>query len=358
MAYRYVEKSHPFTLSPDTLDRYLAQGWYRMGSNIFTTHFLCFQRRMFSAIWLRLDLKDFQFSKRQRKLMRRNEKRFYHGTAYRRFTAEKDQLYQQYAADFNGRLSKTLRDNLEDYDQESIYNTYEINIRERDTNKLVAASYFDLGRTSVASILGIYDPNYSEHSLGYYTMLLEIRYCLENGFRYYYPGYVVPGYQRFDYKTRIGPCDFFDITSGEWRPWRDFTPDQGPVERQEIALNRLNDQLARFGREGELCIYPLFEARLYHIWEAEYLTYPYVLLLNGQPAANEYLIAIVYDPRDTTYQLLSLQSLEEMRYLFSEAYMDSFPNEGFVKTLLQQDSIIFTAPDAKIMAEFIKNQHV
>ena len=30
---------------------------------------------------------------------------------------------------------------------------------------------------------------------------------------YYYPGYVVPGYHRFDYKLKIGEVEFYDPTS-------------------------------------------------------------------------------------------------------------------------------------------------
>ncbi|PHI20031.1 arginine-tRNA-protein transferase [Lewinellaceae bacterium SD302] len=358
MAYRYVEKSHPFVLSPESLDRYLARGWYRMGSNIFTTHFLCFQQQLFSAIWLRLDLETFRFSKSQRKLMRRNALKFEHQVNYRCFTQEKEILYSRYAADFNGRLSSTLRDNLEDYDQESIYNTYEVNIRDRESRELVAASYFDLGNNSVASILGIYEPGYKAHSLGYYTMLLEIAYCLENGFRYYYPGYVVPGYDRFDYKLRIGPCDFYDLPTSSWRPWIDFSPEIGPVEVQRDALSGLQSSIAEFGKESELCIYPLFEARLYHIWDAEYLPYPYVLLLNGMPRQQEDCFVAIYDPREKEYQLLRLLSLEEMRYLFSESYLASFPKRGFVRSLLQMEEIIYSTPDKATMASVIKNMHI
>lgn len=355
MAYRYVEKSHPFILSPESLDRYLARGWYRMGSNIFTTHFLCFQQQLFSAIWLRLDLKDYQFSKRQRKLMRRNAAKFTHKVNFRHFTQEKEILYSRYAADFNGRLSNSLRDNLEDYDQECIYTTYEVNIRDQKTNELVAASYFDLGNTSVASILGIYEPSYKAFSLGYYTMLLEIEYCLENGYRYYYPGYIVPGYNRFDYKLRIGDCDFYDLTTSTWKPWSSFSPDCGPVEIQRGALGDLQSSIADFGKQSELCVYPLFEARLYHIWDAEYLPYPYVLLLNGKPRPREDCFVVIYDPREKEYQLLRLLSLEEMRYLFSESYLSSFPEHGFVRSLLQMEEIIYSTTDEAAMASVIKN---
>ncbi|MEL6274836.1 MAG: arginine-tRNA-protein transferase, partial [Bacteroidota bacterium] len=151
MTYRYVEKLHPFSLSPESLDWYLSRGWYRMGSNIFTTHFLCFQQQLYSAIWIRLDLAGFEFSKSQRKLLRKNAQLFTHRVGFRHITQEKELLYHQYATNFNGRLSPTLRDSLEDYDETPVFNTYETTIRDLQTNALVGASYFDLGSHSAAS---------------------------------------------------------------------------------------------------------------------------------------------------------------------------------------------------------------
>lgn len=354
MAYRYVEKLHPFSLSPESLDWYLSKGWYRMGSNIFTTHFLCFQQQLFSAIWIRVDLEDFSFSKSQRKLLSRNGKKFRNRIAFRHFSQEKEILYSRYAAGFNGRLSPSLRDSLEDYDQHTVFNTYEVAIRDIETNELVGASYFDLGDKAAASILGIYEPNLEKHSLGYYTMLLEIQYCLDNGFRYYYPGYVVPGYGRFDYKLRLGKAEFYDLQYDEWHDYASFDKNQGPVERQSKALQSLEDQLKEEGIETEVCIYPLFEARLYHLWQAEYLNYPYLLLLNGKPSAPGKWLLAVFDPHATEYRLLTAQSLEELRYLFSETYLQSFPEDGFVRCLLQQDRLLYQSTSAEEMAKRIK----
>ena len=39
-----------------------------------------------------------------------------------------------------------------------------------------------------------------KYSLGFYTMLLEIDFGIKSGAEYYYPGYVVPNYFKFDYK--------------------------------------------------------------------------------------------------------------------------------------------------------------
>ncbi|MGB3798293.1 MAG: arginine-tRNA-protein transferase, partial [Lewinella sp.] len=76
MLFSYADKNTPFTLSPESLDWHLGTGWYRLGSTSFTTHFLFFKNRPYSAIWIRVDLQGFSFSKSQRKLMRKNAKLF------------------------------------------------------------------------------------------------------------------------------------------------------------------------------------------------------------------------------------------------------------------------------------------
>ena len=48
----------PQSLSGEELDRYLAEGWFRMGQTIFTTNFLNFKQKFYSAIWLRIRLDE------------------------------------------------------------------------------------------------------------------------------------------------------------------------------------------------------------------------------------------------------------------------------------------------------------
>ena len=350
MAYRYVDKVYPFNLSPASLDWYLARGWYRMGSNIFTTHFLCFQQQMYSAIWIRLDLREYQFSKSQRKLMRRNAQRFTSEIGRRKFTLEKEMLYANYARQFDGRLSPSLRDNLEEYDENGVFNTYEVVIRERETNQLVAASYFDLGKESAASILGIYEPDFERYSLGYYSMLLEVEYCLEQGYEYYYPGYVVPGYHRFDYKKRIGSTDYLDVRTDSWLPLADFNTDDGPVEQQQRQLDELRKDLEASGVTAEILLYPLFEARLYHIWQSNYLSSPFILLLGPRPEPGDATLLVVFDPHSEAFQLLYCHCLRELRYLFSEQYLNSFPSDRFLIALLEQERLLLEEQDREKFA--------
>lgn len=343
MLHSYAEKNTPFTLSPQSLDWHLAKGWYRMGSTIFTTHFLFFQDRPYSALWIRVVLEEFTFSKSQRKLLRKNAQLFDVNIGPRVIDAEREALYARYAADFDGRLSPTISDSLEDYNGEVVFNTYEVTVRDRVTQQLVACSYFDLGNSSAASILGIFDPKLRAFSLGYYTMLLEMEFCLAQGFDHYYPGYVVPGYRRFDYKLRLGPAQYYEVRSGDWRPYVDLSPEvDAPVEVQRRKLTAFVDALANIGRHSALKIYPLFEAGLYDIWNDDYYPYPYLVPVTALSGKIIYVVA--FDPRERVYLLLECKHMIQTQLLFNTEYLKSFESANFLTELLAVKRVICRSP--------------
>lgn len=91
----------------------------------------------------------------------------------------------------------------------------------RDGNQLIAAGIFDSGARSLAGIMNFYHPAYRKYSLGKYLMLLKINHARQQCKAYYYPGYLVQGYPKFDYK--LFPClaatEVFDATMGQWLPF-------------------------------------------------------------------------------------------------------------------------------------------
>ncbi len=351
MLFSYADKSTPFTLSPESLDWHLGNGWYRMGSTIFTTHFLFFQNRPYSAIWIRVGLEGFRFSKSQRKLMRKNAQLFDIRVGPRSIDEEREILYQKYAGDFDGRLSPTIADSLEDYDNEVVFNTWETTVREKVSGQLVACSYFDLGSESAASILGIFDPNLRNFSLGYYTMLLEMEYCMERGFKHYYPGYVVPGYRRFDYKLRLGEAEYYDVRTEGWLPYRDFSAErEAPVEAQVAALSAFVEAYTSFDREAKLKIYPLFEAGLYDIWNDDYFPYPYLVPLGrseGMP-----MMVVAFDPKTRNYYVMECRHMIQTQLLFNAEYLRSFASEDFVTDLLAVRLILAQSPQLDPVVQY------
>lgn len=352
MVFPYSEKKSPFTLSPESLDAYLAKGWYRMGDHLFTTHFLFFNHRPHSALWLRLDLQDFSFSKSQRKLLRRNAKHFAPAAAPRTIDQEREDLYEIYADNFPGTLSPSIQQNLCDYDDETIFNTYEITVREKSSRRLCALSYFDLGENSVASILGMYHPGQQTFSLGYYTMLLEIEYCLQHGIRYYYPGYVAPGNPRFDYKLRLGDCEYFDLATDNWLPFANLDVAQdGPAEIQLRKLTELRARFPRHNRNRPIVVYALFEAGLYDVWEAAYLPYPYIWIVQESTADN--LIVVAFDPRERSYLLISCQHIVQTQLLFNTSYMKALKENNCFADLLVVSRVLLKTDEVGIIAELL-----
>ncbi len=347
----FAEKHYPEVLLPEELDAYLDRGWYRMGQTIFTTHFLCFGEQFYSAIWVRLQLQGHQFTKSQRKLLRRNGHRFKVEVKPAGLDREKELLFQRYKKQFSGILAPSLRESLLDGEDYNVFNTLEIQIRDED--KLVGLSFFDLGQHSAASIMGIYDPDYDRYSLGYYSMLLEIYFCLQQGLQLYYPGYIVPGYQRFDYKLRIGEVDFLDLHTLAWYPYGDLQPQRIPIEQMRLKLDSLHTQLEQAGYTTKLLHYPLFEANLFGFWNAPYLDYPVLIRCQPKTVAHEGFFVVVFDIREQAYLLMRCAPFDDLQFYFNDAYAGSFNRDLYFMELTVVEKVILRSTDAAEMAEAV-----
>ncbi len=257
----FTEKHFPHSVTGEELDDYLERGWYRMGLSIFTCHFLFFNNSLFSPVWLRLPLEGLVYRKSLQKIMRQNRSRFRSVVRHAVIDEQREALFQKYKSSFKGVLSATVRDNILDGKDHTIFDTFEVCIYDGD--KLIAFSYFDLGNNSLASIKGVYDPDYAQFSLGLYTMLEEMQFGIDLGFQFYYPGYFVPGFNRFDYKLRIGtPADlqFFDLKTGKWMQFSSFSTLNVPVTVLSSKLIHLGKILYDSGISSQMLYYPAYEA--------------------------------------------------------------------------------------------------
>lgn len=301
-------------LPPEKLDDYLAGGWYRSGQSIFTCNFLIKQGDLYTVVWTRLPLVDYTFRKGQRKLLRKNRERFKFVIRPEQFTAEKEELYQVYREDFKGRLAPTLRSSLLDDGTENIFDTWEICIYDED--KLVGFSIFDLGSKSMESIKAVYDPNYKQFSLGYYTMLEEVQFAKDKGCEYYYPGYVVPGYKAFDYKLRAGEMEFFIPSKKEWKPMEEFDESRLLHTVMLEKLEILQGELGRRGIPTRMGIYPLYETVFWNLEPKYHLSFPLVLQIYPDFHNYRYL-NYVFDAKEEQYRFIPCQGLQDTTEYFS-----------------------------------------
>jgi len=215
--YRAVE---PERLESADLDRLLALGWYRMHQYVFTTSHLDYERP-YRVHWLRLPVDAFQDSRQTRKIRRRNASYSFTIEPFQGITAQHEELYARYRAsiDFDG--PDTIHWSLfgpED-DGRNIFNTRVISVYAED--RLVAGGYFDLGMQAGASILHFFDPESGSSSPGKFLMLITIDYLRSIGYRFYYPGYLVSGKPKMNYKLFPGKeiTEYFDPELRMWLPF-------------------------------------------------------------------------------------------------------------------------------------------
>ncbi|RZK38048.1 MAG: GNAT family N-acetyltransferase [Hymenobacter sp.] len=202
----------------DLLDYYLSLGYYRMNQDLFTCRFLPVESNLYTVHWLRLVVPRVQYGSKQRQLLRQNA-RFTTTVLPFRLTAEYEALYARYHQSVDFDTAESLEALLLAGAAHSVFNTQLIEVRDGD--QLIAAGVFDCGTDSIAGIVNFYDPNYRKYSLGKYLLLLKTEYARQQHLAYYYPGYLVQGYAKFDYKLFACPAatEVFDCRSSQWRPF-------------------------------------------------------------------------------------------------------------------------------------------
>lgn len=297
---RYPEK-----VSPEELDDYLAAGWRCMGQAVYTSHFMFFgqegKKQVYSTIPSRLPLEGFQFSKSQRRLLRRNEALFrIEVGATAAYGEDKQRVNSLYARQFPRHAINDANDILSNGNGRMALDTREVRIY--DGERLVAFSFFDRGSRSIYSKQGIYDPAYHRYSLGFFSMLAEVQYAREQGLRYYYPGYVAPGNPEFDYKHRLGALEYFELKSACWKPFHQLREEDIPVNCLRRQLRELQQELSGQGIAARLFDYRFFDIRFYDNRPFPYLEYP-CFLLSGSANMESLCPVAVFDPIKMSFHL-------------------------------------------------------
>ena len=193
----------------------LAAGWYRIQQLLFTTDQLNFDLDVYKAIWLRVKLADFEIDKTFKTLLKKN-KQFRLEINKALITTEHELLFENYKKHITFETGSSLHYLLFGEEENNIYNTHLINMY--DGNRLIATGAFDLGQQSVAGIFSVYDPAYKKCSPGKYLIYEKMQFCKKEGYTWFYPGYYVPGYPRFDYKKEIGKgaIEYYDRIQNNW----------------------------------------------------------------------------------------------------------------------------------------------
>lgn len=209
-----IEFKHITAINTAEYDRLLAQGWFRSADFFVKEKFICLENRVATIINIRLPLERYTLRKSHNRTLVRAEKHFTVSIQKASVTPEKEELYNRFKQRFHCFVYKDLRDFLHGAQENMVFDTYEVTVYDND--KLIALSYFDRGRSAIASLLGLYDLNYTRFGLGSYTMLKEVEYARAHSYRYFYPGYILDNLPDYNYKLFLGKMEVL-TAKNKWK---------------------------------------------------------------------------------------------------------------------------------------------
>ncbi len=162
---------------------------------------------------LRLDLVSFTSSKSQRRILNRNAD-LRHEVVPARIDEELQGLFQRHKQRFTHNIPESLETFLGTDPAQGPCECSMVRVFESD--RLVAASFLDVGQHAASSVYGVFEPECSRRSLGIFTLLLEIQHCQQQGLRWLYPGYATHEPSAYDYKKQFRSTEFLDWSTAAW----------------------------------------------------------------------------------------------------------------------------------------------
>ena len=200
---------------PELMDQLWASGWRHFGPLFFRYAVQEDELGGVDGILpLRIDLQRFEFSKSQRRVLRRNaDVQVMFQPAER--GAEAEALFHRHKARFTSNVPESLDSFLSTEPATVPCECQECRVTLG--GELVALSFLDVGAESTSSVYGLFEPEQSPRSLGIFTMLKEIEHSRARGCLWYYPGYATRGSSAYDYKKRFSALQYLDWESGAWR---------------------------------------------------------------------------------------------------------------------------------------------
>lgn len=218
------ERAEMVQLQPAALDRILAEGWRLLGRRFVRHNFSTWRHKLCRTIPLRVRLAEFEPSKSQRQILRRNaDLRVLSAPA--RFDSDRERLFDLHRERFHEKQATTLASFIH---SESPYMlpTEGRELAVQLDGELIACSFFHVGQKAISGTYCVFNPSYSRRSLGTLTMLLELLIAKEMGMDFYYHGYTHDIPSQFDYKMNVNGLESYNWEADEWRP-----QDRVPVRR-------------------------------------------------------------------------------------------------------------------------------
>lgn len=211
------EEFYAEQVSPGGIDTLWADGWRHFGTHFFRYNLGIHDFDVRVVIPLRIRLRDFSFSKSQRRVLNRNRDLIFVIRPLE-ITSETERLFHRHKKRFKSGVPTSIYDFLDKNSATMPGDAKELVVF--DEGALIAASYFDIGNVAVSGIYGMFEPTIDRRSLGTFTLLKEIEFAIQSGKEFYYLGYAYKGASFYDYKKRFRGTEAFDW-NGKWTAFKD-----------------------------------------------------------------------------------------------------------------------------------------
>lgn len=195
----------------------IERGWRRFGNMFFRP--ICADCQACESF--KIDVKNFEFSKSQRRILRKNA---HLDMVVQAPTVTKEHLnlfekYHWHMKDKRGWSHETTTPHHYYMSFVHGHGAFGYEILYYIDEKLVAVDLIDVLPNGISSIYFYYDPDFDKLSLGTYSMLRQIEIAKSEGLEWIYVGYYVKGCQSLEYKSRYTP---YHVLQG--RPWDENEP--------------------------------------------------------------------------------------------------------------------------------------
>jgi leucyl-tRNA---protein transferase len=201
--YRYMENCTP-TEQMAMLER----GWRRFGN----MHFVPECKNCDDCKTIRIDVKNFQFTKSQKRVINKNKdtKVYIQKPSV---TYEHLDLFNKYHRHMEDK--KSWHENV--IDVQEYHNSYVNGAHEYGkeilyfrNNKLVAVALSDLLSEGISAVYCYYDHTYEDLSLGQFSILAQITIAKKANIPYLYLGYWIKDHFSMGYKERYKPFEVLE----------------------------------------------------------------------------------------------------------------------------------------------------
>ena len=175
---------------------------------------------------------EFQLNKRYKRIAKKNID-LIAVIATNDYQDEHFELYQRYINQrhTDGDMYPAKQAQYSDFLCQENEFSFRIELRERDSKRLVAVAVIDQLMDGLSAIYTFFDPDEDKRSLGVQCILTQINLTKRMGLPYLYLGYFVPKCQKMNYKQQYQPLQYLVEES-----WQNTPPSDEWIFKPRIKL--------------------------------------------------------------------------------------------------------------------------